>query len=374
MIIELDRIGTTRGIQDAVQKIQDSFSVKSFLIFSCAENQFTPETINPVLETIPVPVFGGIFPSIIHGNEKLNQGSIIIGLPVAPEIAVINNLSSDDEDFISQIETKAGKVEKTETIFVFVDGFSSRIDSFINSLFTIFGLENNYIGGGTGSLDMISKPSLFTNSGLCRDAAVLACFDLKSGVGVSHGWQSVSGPYRVTSSVNNTIQTLDWEPAWQVYSKAVEEHSNVPIRKDDFFSRAKAYPFGIAKLEAERIVRDPIMVSDDGAITCVGDVPEGSFVDLLHSDEAALISAAGRAKKLGIEAFGEGREIGAAFFIDCISRVLFLEERFTEEIRAVLSETYPLVGACTIGEIANNGREYLEFYNKTSVVAVLEKI
>jgi hypothetical protein len=52
--------------------------------------------------------------------------------------------------------------------------------------------------------------------------------------------------------------------------------------------------------------------------------------------------------------------------------VLFLEDKFSQEINAVWSADQPLVGACTIGEIANSGSDYLEFYNKTSVVAILE--
>ncbi len=45
---------------------------------------------------------------------------------------------------------------------------------------------------------------------------------------------------------------------------------------------------------------------------------------------------------------------------------------FNEEIESVHHGNRPLVGACTIGEIANCGTEYLEFYDKTAVVAVLE--
>ncbi len=46
---------------------------------------------------------------------------------------------------------------------------------------------------------------------------------------------------------------------------------------------------------------------------------------------------------------------------------------FDDEIDAVFEEGTPLIGALTIGEIANSGTDYLEFYNKTSVVGMLEK-
>ena len=58
------------------------------------------------------------------------------------------------------------------------------------------------------------------------------------------------------------------------------------------------------------------------------------------------------------------------FFIDCISRVLFMEDNFKKELEAVSDGVFTF-GALTIGEIASMGDAYLEFYNKTAVVAVL---
>ncbi|NOR26155.1 MAG: hypothetical protein GQ542_17565 [Desulforhopalus sp.] len=58
--------------------------------------------------------------------------------------------------------------------------------------------------------------------------------------------------------------------------------------------------------------------------------------------------------------------------MDCISRVLFLGDKLQEEIEAVQDASAPLIGAFTIGEIANSGKDFLEFYNKTCIVGVLE--
>jgi hypothetical protein len=286
-------------------------------------------------------------------------------------VVVVDGLSDDQADYVSQIDDCVQTVETVKTVFSFVDGFSKRINAFINSLFTVFGLECNYLGGGAGSLSMTQKPCLFTNDGLVQDKAVLALLSTHSGVGVSHGWKSISGPYRVTEADHNLIRTLDWKPVFSVYRDVIMDHSKTRVTADNFFDIAKSYPFGIAKLNAERIVRDPLILLEDGTIMCVGEVPEGSFVDILHGNVHSLISAAGRARELGVESYGAPLKNTAMVFIDCISRVLFLHDRFEEEINAVWDQNQVLFGACTIGEIANSGSDYLEFYNKTSVVGIL---
>ncbi|MEI7446985.1 MAG: FIST C-terminal domain-containing protein, partial [Burkholderiales bacterium] len=58
-------------------------------------------------------------------------------------------------------------------------------------------------------------------------------------------------------------------------------------------------------------------------------------------------------------------------FIDCVSRVLFLGDAFDRELRSVVRDDVPTIGALTLGEIANAGRSFLEFHNKTAVVALM---
>jgi len=151
----------------------------------------------------------------------------------------------------------------------------------------------------------------------------------------------------------------------------VEAHSGKTFTADNFFSIAKGYPFGINKLGGEVVVRDPLTTDGRKGLICVGEVPTGSFVHLLNGTPDTLIAAALKARQLAEETCCKSEsEKAPVLFIDCISRVLFLEEQITEEL-AVVAGKGELFGAMTLGEIANNGRDYLEFYNKTSVVALL---
>ena len=373
MIFKIDETGTLEGFKDIIDEVSNQSQVKTLLILSCDANGFTPDVIDKKLQEISIPVFGGIFPEIIFGKEKFDKGTIVAGLSQAACIHTITNLSDMDVDYEEVIDEKIPGVGNCKTMFVLVDGFAKRISGLIDSLFNIFRLEFNYIGGGAGSLSMVQKPCLFTNNGLIQDAAVLALSKIESGVGVSHGWQDVSGPYRVTEADRNTIKTLDWKPAFQVYKEVVEENSGQVFKEDIFFDIAKGFPFGISKLGTEKVVRDPFVVGENGSLICVGEVPEGSYVHILKGDYSSLVSAAKNALTLGVEAFKPKAKDKATFFIDCISRVLFLEDRFTDELNAVYKESVPLIGALTVGEIANSGKDYLEFYNKTSVVGVLER-
>ncbi len=180
-----------------------------------------------------------------------------------------------------------------------------------------------------------------------------------------------AAPFRVTEAKSNVIQALDWEPAFQVYQRVVEEASGTAVTHENFFERAKGYPFGISRLGAEYIVRDPIVVNEDGSLVCVGEVPIESYIDILTGSTKSLVAAARRARRLAGEAYTGSSADPLTVFIDCISRVLYLQEDFDQELAAVYNSGDRMVGALTLGEIANSGRDYLEFYNKTSVVGIL---
>jgi hypothetical protein len=369
MKISIVRNADVESLRLTLTEFDRDPTVESILILACDANGYTPEGLNPILQSLSKPCFGGVFPQVLGGKVRLTQGAVLVGMNRRVETSVIQGLSDPSTDFEGVLKDAfAGSDADYSTMFVFVDGLSTSIGGLIEVLFNQFGLEINYIGGGAGSISLRKQPCIFTNLGLLQDSAVLALTELPSSIGVAHGWRSISDAFKVTEAIGNRIITLDWRPAFEVYREVVEQHSGLSFEVLPFLDIAKAYPFGIAKLDAEMVVRDP-MQEQQGELVCIGEVPKGAFVHILYGRADTVIEAAGHALNLARLDFSQGKP-GFMLFVDCISRVLFLGEEFNQEINAVASDELPMVGALTLGEIANNGHDYLEFYNKTSVIGL----
>jgi hypothetical protein len=217
MLIKVDRTKSINGLKNCISEVLSDKDVKGIMILACDENSYKVEEVDSILKGLSLPVFGGTFPEIIYGNEKLTTGVIVAGLSEDPEVTVIPDLSDDDADYEKLIDERFSHDKLPVTMFVFVDGLSKRISALIEALFNIFGLEMNYIGGGAGSLSFEQKPCLFTNDGLLMDSSLLVSTNIKSGIGVKHGWEMISGSFTVTESNRNEIISLDWKPAFDVY-------------------------------------------------------------------------------------------------------------------------------------------------------------
>ena len=374
MIIQVDQTGTLEEFEIQLNEVASKDNVKGLLILSCDANRFTPERLDNILNKVEIPLFGGIFPAILHGREKLEKGTIIIGLNCRPVVGIIEDISDPELDFDAKLEELFAEPDCGKTMFVFADGYSRRISNLLETLYSYFGLGVSFLGGGAGSinptvLDMTNMPCLFTNKGLIKDSALLAVVDKTSGVEVNHGFHKISGPYKVTETCGNVIKSLDWRSSFDVYKEIIAEHSEELITHANFFEIAKNFPFGIDRMGAEVIVRDPFTVEGDSLIVAT-EIPQESFVAVLTGDKQSLVAAAARSAETAKKSF-QGKTEEMVFLIDCISRVLFLGDDFSEEVNAVWQVDTPLVGILALGEIANSGKNYMELYNKTCVVGIL---
>jgi hypothetical protein len=362
-------VDTIEEVEDEVERIISATGIKGIAIFAAPE-QNPDSSFESFLQSLEVPVFGGLFPEIIFCGMKKENGAVVCGLTTKPDITAVSELSDPDQEYTPHLNPDL-PAEGYETAFVFVDAYATEIERFIESLFRTYSVELNYIGGGAGTLEMDQQPCLFTGDGIVEDCAVVAAIDSPLQLGVKHGWQEIAGPFRVTDADGPVLNTLDGKPAFSVYREMVKKHASAELSRENFFEIAKGYPFGIARMDGEQIVRDPFEVTDEDGLNCFGDVPEGEFVQILEGRPEALIDAAKQAKEqTGVDE----TESEALFFFDCISRVLYLEDEFERELESVETDGIPTIGALTIGEIANDGSGHLDYYNKTAVVGVVDRI
>jgi len=326
-----------------------------WLLLVAEESSFLYENLSDALSDS----YGAVFPEIIYDKKHYKTGVVAIELEKKPQ------LIKDIEQPIPEDIELSG----IESMLVFVDGLSPHIDAFLFSLFEVIDEDTILLGGGAGKLTLEQERVIFTPEGIYENAALLIAFDNPTRVGVKHGWEFLEGPLVATSSEKNILKKIDYENAFDVYKRIVQEDSGLTFNDDNFFEIAKSYPLGIVTIDNEVIVRDPIFVQD-GALVLVGVMPENSIINILKGEKSHLLGAA---KQAAQEAYSQSQNAELVFMIDCISRVLFLEDTFKEEIESVndIVDETPIVGALTLGEIANNSKSYIDFYNKTCVVGVI---
>lgn len=362
--------GSWESLRTAITELANEPGVTGILAMACEAHGPAPASFDEFLRSLPVPVFGGVFPGLIANADHLEHGNIVLGIEAPLNFYVVPSLSDASLDLDAWLAEMIpmGAMSEAKTMFVFVDGLAPRVGALIESLFNTFGLQGNFVGGGAGSLSVSNLRCLITPHGVVRDAAILAIPQLHSHVSVAHGWLPIAGPFEVTSSEDNVIQTLDWQPALDVYRRVVEAQTGDIL---DFAAVAHAYPFGIARLNKEFVVRDPIAVRPDGSLLCVGDVARGSLIHIMNGSPASLLTAASQVRALADRKTAASPQLGVDIVMDCISRARFLGDKVDSEIHALRHAHRPLIGAFSLGEIANSGQEYLEFHNKTAVIGTI---
>ncbi len=371
MEIRFTRSGALEDLESLVSELSRHPEVEGILILAAAANPLPEDPFRVFLGQCSLPIFGGIFPQIIAEGDAHSTGFLVLGLRCAPRLKVVfglnNRPSGSTEDLVGLPDSDA---PEKSTLFTIVDGRSGGIDGFLKDLYATYGAQISYLGGGAGSLERVDWPCVFTNEGFFRDSAILAQLDLMSGVGVAHGMQVVGQSFLATESWQNKLQTLDWEPAFDVYREQLQTYGEVQGTPRTLLEKSREYAFGLSRSAAgEMVVRDPMFVGSDKEIICAGAIPRGCKINILKGEVDSFIKAAGSARQQAQKNYpGETPPVAILVFT-CYSREIYLGDRFCEEIAAITEDETPVVGATTIGEIANLGQHYLEFLNKTVVAA-----
>ena len=188
------------------------------------------------------------------------------------------------------------------------------------------------------------------------DSVVAAAIgsDAPIGIGVAHGWRKVGEPMLVTSSEGGVVHTLDGLPALDVFVERVGATQETLDDALAFRLFALNHPLGMSRRSGEdiRVIHEGNR--DDGSITCLADVAQGTLLWLMESDEAGLIGSVDAAYDEAVESLSGAPALGFLSF-DCGVRFLFLGVDGTrQEVEGLMRRVgdVPVAGYYTFGEIA----------------------
>ena len=354
--------------QENLKQMEDSNEVKSVLLLMTNDKTFSVEFLNPLLKSFTKPIIGGVFYEVIYNSEQKNKGVLLIPLSFELKTEIFRFSDSNLNVFKKLDSTYSTKLKVNGGVFIFVDAFAPQKSTFIEDLFNFFGFKYSFFGAGCGSDSFVSFPCIIHNSGVYENAAVIGYTTEHLSMGVAHGWNSVSEPLKVTESEKNIIQTINWEPAFDIYKKIVEKHSGLVFDDNNFSEIAKCYPIGLMKIDGEQVIRDPY-ATHDGTLYCLDNVDTGQYITVMNGNSASLIDGAAKAAEKCENSNKEKNIVSEfTFCVDCFSRVNFLGKDYSKELKAI-EGIKPVYGVVTFGEIANAGGSFLEIYNKTIIVA-----
>ncbi len=314
-------------------------------------------------------VCGGLFPGLIQGAHSRDSGIVAVPLPTGSQLAVAC-LHGGAPEWTTP--PPSNEPTRFDGAILLVDCLAPNVTGLLEDIYDRYGNQVHHIGAGTGYHDLRPEPTIFTADGLHTHAALMITLPRHITLGVRHGWRRVAGPFVASRTQGNVIQELNWEPAGSFYLAQVDRLDATLADKPIFPDIASSYPLCMAKEGSEDIMRDPVCTTAEDEVVVLSDVPENSLMYLAHGDCGSLIEAARQA----VDDCDGTHDVAHCFISDCYSRALKLGDDFDRELQTVCETVAELTtvapeGVQALGEIAANGTQKLELFNKTIVVGLI---
>ncbi|MDQ7989608.1 MAG: FIST N-terminal domain-containing protein [Candidatus Dactylopiibacterium sp.] len=347
---------------------------RSLLILAGEGALVSDDEWDALLRAQPVPVCGGIFPSVLVEGEALARGVLVMGMRCEASVCVVPGLGEAQTPDLAALGACLPGLQAARTVLLWVDGLAHRVDDLLGEIYDQLGAEPAFFGAGAGSASFMPRRCVFSNEGLLAESAVLMGLPVSIGLGFAHGCAPVAGPFLVSTVTSNRIGRLDFAPALEVYREEVRRLSGQEVTQQNFFSVTRAFPFGLERMDGSFLLREPVQI-DGERIICVGDVSEQSTLHILHGGVREVFRAAEQACE---EALASTIRPAAVLLIDCLNRARYLGAAHLHQdarIRKRLEEAghggTPVFGVLSVGEFASQSGNYPEFHSRTFVLGLL---
>lgn len=316
----------------------------------------------------------------------------------------ITSTSVDEESIIitaiefekSIYEIKTTNVLKSDSEINSIEVGKKLIEQFDqNNLKHVFIIsDGSYINGSqlTIGINSASSSNLLVTGALCGDAArfekTLSSYNenpkegeivaiglygdtLEVSFATNGGWAPFGPERLVTKSEDNILYEIDYKPALDLYKTYLGSKSK------ELPGAALLYPLNVKSKDSNKsIVRTILNINEeDNSMILVGDIVEGSQVQLMMTNVDSIVNAAETGAEQALKSRKNKPEL--ALLVSCIGRKLVLDQRVEEEVEEVIEvigKNALVSGFYSYGEIAPfEDEKDCQLHNQTMTITLISE-
>lgn len=318
-----------------------------------------------------IRVVGAVVPGLFSGAGLQRNGALLLALGAGARYEIVPLIRAGARTDDSAVQTLAAFADRNavpggDTLFLLIDAMTPDVASLLDRLYLEIGDQVAYAGSSVGSETFQSIRCVFDNETFLADAVLAILLPAHPGATLAHHYRGSVTLRVATATVGNRIGTIDGSPAFDVYRELLAGEYGIALERDTFYRYAVHFPFALHRAQGEPLVRIPVATDDDGAVFCVGEVPENALLSVVRAIDPGN---PGAAREVGASV--QSRNAPAVLGFYCAGRLMHLgEDAANAELKTLadaLAPT-PLAGALSLGEIGCAGQQnYPAFHNATLV-------
>lgn len=332
--------------------------------------------IQSLFRELDIPLAGAIFPALIEDGHFHSGGALFICFNEMPPFMLFPELNKQGEeleaacqDIENRLTPHIENAPDDTSLFMIFDAMVPNIAQVLENLYMGLADRVHYMGINAGSETFEPLPCLFDQEQVIGDGMLALLLSEHDGAILEHGYQVPERMVAATSTEGNRIISIDWRPAFEVYTEIVKQQFNVDITAENFYEFAVHFPFGIIRADSEILVRIPVALCEDGSLFCVGEIPPNAVLTLLDAPKPDSEETVNKLLQ-GLSTTDKGKHT-VLFY--CAGRRLHLGiEAAESELHRILREKQNahLYGALSLGEIGSSHRGGYPLFHNATLVAM----
>jgi hypothetical protein len=265
---------------------------------------------------------------------------------------------------------KANTTKSAALCITLPESLTTSAQRIVDALRQKLGTEVPVIGATAADGFRLTGTRQFCGREICSDSVPVLLFSgpLVYSTAVASGWRPMGEPGLVTRSEVSLVHEIDGRPAIKFYRERLGDQA-IPGPENPLAILDATGAIACLRATAGG-------VRESGAINYLGDVPEGTMVQITVADRAAILEGCRESISKAFADYPHGKTPAAALLFSCAARKLLLGTRTGEEmaiVESVIGPQIPVCGFYGYGEIGplDTTDRVSKFHNETFVSLIL---